>query len=79
MLKENFKVELEDNLLTISAEQKSENTESDEKAKFTRKEFSYSAFKRSFTLDEETVAAENIEAKIPKRNFEYFNSEKKKN
>ena len=63
LLKENFKVELEDNLLTISAEQKSENTESDEKAKFTRKEFSYSAFKRSFTLDEETVDAENIEAK----------------
>jgi HSP20 family protein len=61
--KENFKVELEDNLLTISAEQKSETNESDEKAKFTRKEFSYSAFKRSFTLDEETVDAENIEAK----------------
>lgn len=61
--KENFKVELEDNLLTISAEQKTENTETDEKTKFTRKEFSYSTFKRSFSLDEETVDAENIEAK----------------
>lgn len=63
LMKDNFKVELEDNLLTISAEQKSENTERNEKAKFTRKEFSYSTFKRSFTLDEETVDAENIEAK----------------
>lgn len=61
--KENFKVELDDNLLTISAEQKTENAETDEKTKFTRKEFSYTSFKRSFTLDEETVDAEHIEAK----------------
>ncbi len=41
---------LQDRLLTISAESKSENTE--EKENFSRKEFSYSSFKRSFTLPE---------------------------
>lgn len=58
--KEDFKVELNENILSISAEKK---TESNEQVKFTRKEFSYSTFKRSFTLDEESVDSENIIAK----------------
>jgi HSP20 family protein len=61
--KEHFNVAVEDGILTISAETKSEKTESNEDAKFTRKEFSYSTFKRSFTLDEESVDADNIVAK----------------
>ncbi len=61
--KENFKVSLENNILTIAAEQKAEHSQTDEKTKFNRKEFSYSSFSRSFTLEEESIEAENIEAK----------------
>jgi len=61
--KEHFNVAVEDGVLTISAETKSEKTEGDENSKFTRKEFSYSSFKRSFTLDEESIDADNIIAK----------------
>jgi len=61
--KENFKVELNESVLSISAETQTEKTEGDETSKFTRKEFSYNSFKRNFTLDEETVDAENIVAK----------------
>ncbi len=61
--KEDFKVELNDNVLSISAETKTETNETNEQTKFTRKEFSYSSFKRSFSLDEESVDAENIVAK----------------
>ncbi len=58
--KEDFKISLENNLLTISAEQKTENAESTEKV--IRKEFSFKAFKRSFTIDEK-IDAEQIGAK----------------
>jgi HSP20 family protein len=61
--KQDFNVELNENVLSISAEKKSETTENNEQTKFTRKEFSYASFKRSFTLDEESVDAENIVAK----------------
>jgi len=47
--KEDFKIELNHNLLSISSETKEEH-KSEEKEKFTRREFSYSSFKRSFTL-----------------------------
>lgn len=61
--KENFVIEVNEGILSISAETKTENIESDENSKFTRKEFSFSTFKRTFTLDEESVDAENIVAK----------------
>ncbi len=61
--KEDFNLELIENILSISAEKKTENNETNEQTKFTRKEFSYTSFKRSFTLDEESVDAENIVAK----------------
>jgi HSP20 family protein len=48
--KEDFNIELEDNVLTISTEAKSENEEKDNAGKYTRREFSYSSFKRAFTL-----------------------------
>lgn len=50
MKKEDFKINVENDLLTISTEKKSETTEKNEK--YTRKEFSYSSFLRSFTLPE---------------------------
>lgn len=58
--KEDFKVNLDNGLLTISFE-KAEETENKE-YKTIRKEFSYRSFKRSFTLDEKINAA-GIQAK----------------
>ena len=52
--KDSFKVKVEDNILTISAEAKEEKMEEGEK--FTRKEFSHSSFTRSFTLPKIVVA-----------------------
>jgi HSP20 family protein len=58
--KQDFKVDIEKGLLTISAENKSETEESQES--YTRREFSYSSFSRSFTLPE-SVKQEDIKAK----------------
>jgi HSP20 family protein len=59
MSKENFSITVEKDLLSISAEK--ENEAKNENEKFTRKEFSYTKFKRSFTLPE-TIDAANIKA-----------------
>ncbi len=47
--KEDFNIELDNDVLTISSETTSEKETKDE-GKYTRKEFSYRAFKRSFSL-----------------------------
>ncbi len=60
MKKEDFKIDVDGNMLTISS-QKEENKEEKDK-KFTRREYSYSSFSRSFTLPDE-VNKEKIEAK----------------
>ena len=57
--KDSFNVKVEDTLLTISAEAKQENLNEGEK--FTRKEFTHSSFKRSFTLPK-TIVADKIAA-----------------
>lgn len=49
--KGDFKIELNRNLLTISSEKKTEN-ETKEGEVFTKREFSYQSFTRSFTLPE---------------------------
>lgn len=59
--KEDFKINLERNVLTISSESKTENEEKDEKGAFTRREFNYSSFSRSFTLPE-AAEPDKIEA-----------------
>lgn len=61
--KEDISVELENGVLTIAAETKSEKEESDKQGRYTRKEFSYSSFKRSFSVNEDSVDAEKIEGK----------------
>ena len=58
--KEDFKISLENKVLTISSEKSTESEELEDK--FTRKEYSYSSFSRSFTLPENTNI-EGIEAK----------------
>jgi HSP20 family protein len=60
LAKEDFKVNIEENVLTIAAEKKVE-TEKKEGEKLLRREFGYTAFRRSFTLPE-TVSAEGITA-----------------
>lgn len=57
--KENFDIKVENGILLISGEVKSETTETEEK--FTRKEFNFSSFSRSFTLPK-TVEAAKISA-----------------
>lgn len=58
--KENFNIEIEKDLLTISSEAQKENTE-EQDGKFTRREFRTTSFKRSFKLPE-NVKAEGINA-----------------
>lgn len=60
MKKEDFNIDIEGNMLTISCE-KEEKLEEKETT-FNRKEYSYSSFRRSFTLPE-FVKMENILAK----------------
>jgi HSP20 family protein len=62
MNKEDFKIELDGNVLTITSERKDEN-EVKEGDRYTRREFSYQSFQRSFQLPKEVVDAEKIEAK----------------
>jgi HSP20 family protein len=60
MDKNDFNVNVEKNILTVSGEKK--NDLNDQNEKQIRQEFRYRSFKRSFTLDE-TIDAEKIEAK----------------
>jgi HSP20 family protein len=62
MTKKDFTVELEDNQLTITAEKKMQ-TEGKEEDRYTRREFSYHSFERSFTLPKEVVDGDKIKAK----------------
>ncbi|MFK7773502.1 MAG: Hsp20/alpha crystallin family protein [Saprospiraceae bacterium] len=64
--KENFNINVEKNTLTISAKKKEEANDTDGE-KFTRKEFSYSTFSRSFQLSEDVESnaiAANYESGI---------------
>ncbi len=58
--KENFNIEIDHEVLTVSYEVKE--VESEKEKNYTRREFTYSTFKRSFTLPE-TVDSERIDAK----------------
>jgi HSP20 family protein len=62
--KTDFKLNVEQNILTISADRKEEVKEdsaADRNLKQIRKEYEFRSFKRSFTLDED-IDATNIEA-----------------
>lgn len=48
--KEDFRINLERNVLTISAEKQTEQTENEKK--YNKREYSYTSFARSFTLPE---------------------------
>lgn len=57
--KKDFHIDLEDDVLTISSDQKE--GKEDKKHNYMRREFSYASFKRSFQLPE-TIDQENIKA-----------------
>lgn len=58
--KEDFKIDMDGDVLNISATKQSETEKKDEK--YTRKEYSYNSFSRSFTLPS-NANGEKIEAK----------------
>lgn len=58
--KEDFKINLESNILTVSAEHKAEATT--EQKNYSRREFSPGSFSRSFRVKENSVNVENISA-----------------
>lgn len=60
MKRDDFKIDVEGNLLTISCEKEENKEEKD--VRYTRKEYSYTSFERSFTLPDE-VSKEKIEAR----------------
>lgn len=61
MKRDDFKVELDNNILTISSEL--EEKQEEKNGKFTRREFSYQSFQRSFSLPESKVDGGKISAK----------------
>ena len=62
MNKEDFHIELDNEILTISSEREIRN-ELEENDKFTRREFSYQSFKRTFQLPKSVVDDAKIQAK----------------
>lgn len=63
MNKKDFKIQLDGNLLTICSEKTDRKEENNEDEKYSRKEFSYQSFERSFMLPKDVVDADKIEAK----------------
>lgn len=59
MKKEDFSISLDKSVLTVSSEKKEENSESN--SRYTRREFNYGSFSRSFTLPK-TADTNKIEA-----------------
>jgi len=63
MKRDDFKVELDNNVLTISSEREDSREEKGNDGNFTRREFSYQSFQRSFTLPENQVEGDKIAAR----------------
>ncbi|MET2984143.1 Hsp20/alpha crystallin family protein [Aureibaculum conchae] len=60
MDKKDFQIDLDNDVLTISSEKKEENEET--KDNYTRREYSYQSFKRSFNLPKNVVDSDKIKA-----------------
>jgi len=76
MNRDDFKVELDNNILSISSEVQNNTESSDKNGQYNRREFNYRSFQRSFSLPENKVECGKISAKykdgilhitIPKR------------
>lgn len=62
MDRNDFKINIDNGVLTVASEKEEEYEEKDKDSKYTRREFCYQSFRRSFTLPE-SVQADKIEAK----------------
>ncbi len=74
MEKKDFKINFKNNVITISSER--EDKKEEKKDNYTRREFSYQSFQRAFTVPENAIMSDKIEAtynngileiKLPKR------------
>lgn len=63
MTKDDFRIELDGNQLTISSERENQREENNEANQYSRKEFSYQSFQRRFQLPKDVVDADKIEAR----------------
>ena len=63
MNRDDFKVELDNNILSISAELEDKNETPDQNGNYNRREFNYQSFQRSFSLPETKVEGTKISAK----------------
>ena len=61
--KEDFKVELNQDVLTIATEQDEQSEEKNQPGNYVKREFRHRAFKRSFRLPEQVVDGDKIEAR----------------
>ncbi|MDE3212157.1 MAG: Hsp20/alpha crystallin family protein [Bacteroidota bacterium] len=75
MSKKDFKIELDGNSLTISSEKVTQNGQKEDE-RYSRKEFSYQSFQRTFVLQKDVMDIDKIQARyengllhlvIPKR------------
>lgn len=57
----NIRIDLESKVLTVSAEQETKEEKTEHKGRYTRREYSYDSFSRSFELPD-TVEADHITA-----------------
>lgn len=63
MKRSDFKVELDNNVLTISSERQDSSEQKDSNGNYSRREFSYQSFQRSFGLPENKVLGDKITAR----------------
>jgi HSP20 family protein len=63
MKRDDFKVELDNHVLTISSQREDKHEEKDKNGNYTRKEFHYQSFQRSFNLPVDKVDGEKIAAR----------------
>ncbi len=61
MNKNDFSINFQNNVLTVSSEKKDE--KQDKNGNYSRREFSYQSFQRSFTVSENAIDSEKINAK----------------
>jgi HSP20 family protein len=61
--RDDFKVELDNNVLTISSQREDTHEEKERDGSYTRREFSYRSFQRSFSLPESKVEGDKITAR----------------
>jgi len=60
--RDDFAIEIDNGILTVSSKKEQKHEEHDKEGKYTRREFRYHAFSRSFTLPKEEVDADKITA-----------------